>query len=62
LTGADRPYNNASAFKAVTIITAVFLPPTLVAIFYGMNFSVMPELTWKHGFTATIIETLLAAL
>jgi magnesium transporter len=48
--------------KVFTIITAVFLPPTLVATFYGMNFAVMPELTWKHGFTATIIQTLLAAL
>lgn len=48
--------------KVFTIITAVFLPPTLVATFYGMNFAVMPELAWAHGFTATIIQTLLAAL
>jgi magnesium transporter len=48
--------------KVFTIITAVFLPPTLVATFYGMNFAVMPELAWEHGFTATIIQTLLAAL
>jgi magnesium transporter len=48
--------------KVFTIITAVFLPPTLVATFYGMNFAVMPELAWKWGFTATIILTLLAAL
>ena len=31
--------------KVFTIITAVFLPPTLVATFYGMNFAVMPELS-----------------
>lgn len=48
--------------KVFTIITAVFLPPTLVATFYGMNFSVMPELTWKHGFTMSIVLTLVAAL
>lgn len=48
--------------KVFTIITAVFLPPTLVATFYGMNFAVMPELAWTHGFTATIVLTLLAAL
>lgn len=48
--------------KVFTIITAVFLPPTLIATFYGMNFSVMPELAWKHGFVATIAQTLLAAL
>jgi magnesium transporter len=48
--------------KVFTIITAVFLPPTLVATFYGMNFSVMPELSWKHGFTMSITLTLVAAL
>ncbi|MGE0239337.1 MAG: CorA family divalent cation transporter [Parvibaculaceae bacterium] len=37
-------------------------PPTPVVTFYGMNFAVMPELSCKHGFTATIIRTLLAAL
>ena len=40
----------------------MFLPPTFVATFSGMNFAVMPELAWEHGFTATIIQTLLAAL
>jgi magnesium transporter len=48
--------------KVFTIITAVFLPPTLVATFYGMNFAVMPELSWKHGFTMSIALTLIAAL
>lgn len=48
--------------KVFTIITAVFLPPTLVATFYGMNFAVMPELSWKHGFTISIVLTLIAAL
>ena len=48
--------------KVFTIITAVFLPPTLIASLYGMNFAVMPELSWKHGFTATIALTLAAAL
>jgi magnesium transporter len=48
--------------KVFTIITAVFLPPTLVATFYGMNFAVMPELSWKHGFTFSMFLTLLAAL
>lgn len=48
--------------KVFTIITAVFLPPTLVATFYGMNFAVMPELSWRWGFTVTIAMTLAAAL
>ena len=48
--------------KVFTVITAVFLPPTLVATFYGMNFAVMPELSWKHGFSMSIALTFAAAL
>ncbi|MGK5529797.1 CorA family divalent cation transporter [Streptomyces sp. URMC 129] len=48
--------------KVFTIITAVFLPPTLVATFYGMNFTHMPELAWEHGFLATTLLTLVAAM
>jgi magnesium transporter len=48
--------------KVFTIITAVFLPPTLIATFYGMNFTVMPELAWEHGFLTTTVLTLVAAL
>lgn len=48
--------------KVFTVITAVFLPPTLVATFYGMNFAVMPELSWQHGFTVSILLTFGAAL
>lgn len=48
--------------KVFTVITAVFLPPTLVATFYGMNFAAMPELSWEHGFTASIALTFAAAL
>lgn len=48
--------------KVFTIITAVFLPPTLVGTFYGMNFAVMPELSWQHGFIYSMMLTLLAAI
>ncbi|WP_254627282.1 CorA family divalent cation transporter [Acinetobacter lactucae] len=48
--------------KVFTIITAVFLPPTLVGTFYGMNFAVMPELSWEHGFLYSMILTLAAAI
>lgn len=48
--------------KVFTIITAVFLPPTLIATFYGMNFTWMPELEWEHGFLVTTLLTLVAAL
>jgi len=48
--------------KVFTIITAVFLPPTLVGTFYGQNFAIMPELSWQHGFIYSMGLTLLAAI
>ncbi|HZF41892.1 MAG TPA: CorA family divalent cation transporter [Sphingomonadaceae bacterium] len=48
--------------KVFTIIAVVFLPPTLIASIYGMNFEHMPELGWKWGFPVTIMLTLTAAL
>lgn len=48
--------------KVFTIIAVVFLPPTLIASIYGMNFEHMPELGWLWGFPVTIGLTLSAAL
>lgn len=36
--------------KIFTVASVVFLPPTLVASIYGMNFPGMPELHWKGGY------------
>ena len=36
--------------RILTIISAVFLPMTLVAGIYGMNFRYMPELGWRYGY------------
>ena len=36
--------------KIVSVAAVVFLPPTLVASVYGMNFDVMPELKWFFGY------------
>ncbi len=36
--------------KLFTVITAVFLPLTLIAGWYGMNFKYMPELSWIYGY------------
>jgi magnesium transporter len=32
------------------VAAVVFLPPTLVASIYGMNFDYMPELKWLVGY------------
>lgn len=36
--------------KIFSIAAVVFLPPTLVASIYGMNFEFMPELEWRLGY------------
>lgn len=36
--------------KIFSIAAVIFLPPTLVASVYGMNFHYMPELNWKFGY------------
>ena len=36
--------------KIFTVVNIIFLPPTLVASMYGMNFDFMPELHWAHGY------------
>lgn len=36
--------------KILTIVTAIFLPLTLIVGWYGMNFKYMPELSWKYGY------------
>ncbi len=40
--------------KIFTVVNVIFLPPTLVASMYGMNFVNMPELTWKFGYPFAI--------
>jgi magnesium transporter len=36
--------------KTFSIAAVVFLPPTVIASMYGMNFEFMPELEWKYGY------------
>ncbi len=36
--------------KIFTIVSVVFLPPTLIASMYGMNFPNMPEMSWHYGY------------
>jgi magnesium transporter len=36
--------------KIFSVVAVVFMPPTLVASIYGMNFHHMPELDWPFGY------------
>ena len=38
----------------LTVITTIFMPLTLIAGWYGMNFVHMPELAWKWGYPVVI--------
>lgn len=47
--------------KIFTVASVVFLPPTLVASVYGMNFDVMPELKWGIGYPWAMLLMVLSA-
>ena len=44
--------------KVLTIVTTIFLPLSLLAGWYGMNFAYMPELSWKYGYLFVIALSL----
>ncbi|ASD69656.1 MULTISPECIES: magnesium/cobalt transporter CorA [Pseudoalteromonas] len=46
--------------KTFSIASVVFLPPTVVASVYGMNFNNMPELNWAWGYPFAIAIMLLS--
>jgi magnesium transporter len=48
--------------KIFTVVTVVFMPPTLIASIYGMNFSVMPELTWMVGYPFAIALMIISSM
>jgi magnesium transporter len=48
--------------KIFSVIAVVFLPPTLVASIYGMNFHMMPELDWSFGYPLALMLMLMSAL
>jgi len=47
--------------KIFSIAAVVFLPPTLIASIYGMNFQHMPELNWPWGYPMALGLMVLAA-
>ncbi len=48
--------------KIFSVVAALFLPPTLVASIYGMNFAFMPELGWGAGYLWALGLMLLSAI
>ena len=48
--------------KLFSVMAVIFMPPTLIASIYGMNFKVMPELDWPHGYLLAVVMMLLVAV
>ncbi|MDB6060504.1 MAG: Magnesium and cobalt transport protein CorA [Verrucomicrobiaceae bacterium] len=48
--------------KIFSIAAVVFLPPTLVASMYGMNFQIMPELNWELGYPMAVVLMVLSGI
>ncbi|MBN7771799.1 CorA family divalent cation transporter [Clostridium aminobutyricum] len=55
-------YNLNNIMKIFTVVTTIFLPLTLIVGWYGMNFTNMPELTWKYGYLSVILLSLLVVI
>jgi magnesium transporter len=51
-----------NVIKIFSVVAVVFLPPTLVATVYGMNFAIMPELHWTYGYPIALAMMLGAAI
>ncbi|MGK6315343.1 magnesium/cobalt transporter CorA [Neorhizobium sp. DT-125] len=48
--------------KIFSVAAVVFLPPTLVASVYGMNFEAMPELQWRYGYPMAIVMMIISMI
>lgn len=48
--------------KIFSVVAVIFMPPTLIASIYGMNFHFMPELDWPFGYAWAIGLMVVSAL
>jgi magnesium transporter len=51
-----------AAMKLFSWAALIFLPPTLIAGVYGMNFHRMPELSWLYGYPFALVLILASAV
>ena len=43
-------YKMNKIMEVLTLVSMLFLPLTLIAGIYGMNFRYMPKLNWHYGY------------
>lgn len=48
--------------RIVSVVAVLFLPPTLIASIYGMNFHAMPELHWAWGYPVALVVMVASAI
>ena len=51
-----------AAMKLFSWAAIIFLPPTLIAGVFGMNFHYMPELDWQYGYPVSLAVMLASAI
>jgi magnesium transporter len=52
----------SSIIKIFSVAAVAFLPPTLIASIYGMNFAHMPELQWAGGYPLAVVAMVISAV
>jgi magnesium transporter len=52
----------STLMKVFTIVSVVGIPPTLIAGIYGMNFKIIPELSWTYGYAYAWVVMILSAV
>jgi magnesium transporter len=52
----------SNVIKIFSVVAVVFLPPTMIASIYGMNFDIMPELHWTFGYPFALLLMVAAAI
>ena len=54
--------NQNKIIKIFSVASVAFLPPTLIASIYGMNFKWLPELNWDLGYPLALVLMLASAI
>ncbi|RYF03091.1 MAG: magnesium transporter CorA, partial [Oxalobacteraceae bacterium] len=54
--------NQNKIIKIFSVASVAFLPPTLIASIYGMNFKFLPELEWQFGYGWSLSLMIVSAI
>ncbi|MDB5908275.1 MAG: corA [Massilia sp.] len=54
--------NQNKIIKIFSVASVAFLPPTLIASIYGMNFKTFPELDWTFGYPFAVLLMFTSAI